>query len=304
MPNQKPKTYFMKEPAANQTNQNPKSKIQNHPGFGLGFREQFRAGIFLHRDKIDFLEITADHYLDAQPKKLEELSLLKEHFPLISHSLELSLGSAEGIDEDYLEKIAGLVEFVEPEWFSDHLCFTRSGGVKIGHLAPVPYTAEAVRVFVKNISRVKRRIKTPLILENITYLVRFPSSEMSESRFIKTILEETDCGLLLDVTNLYINSQNFGFDWRRFLDEIPLERVVQLHFVGSRTGGHRLIDAHADKTEDAIWEVFREVCQRCDVRGAVLERDSNFPPFAEILEELDAARSFSEKPNPAEISAV
>lgn len=273
-------------------------------GIGIGFREQFRADIFLNRDKIDFLEITTDHYLDAKPNKFDELKLLKDHFPLIPHSLELSLGSAEGIDEDYLEKVTEIVEFVAPEWFSDHLCFTKSGGVKIGHLAPVPYTKEAIKVFVKNISQVKKRIKTPLVLENITYLVQFPSSEMKESEFIKAILEETDCGLLLDVTNLYINSQNFGFDWRKFLDEIPLERLVQLHFVGSHRHGKRLIDAHANKTEESIWEVFAEVAERCEIKGAILERDENFPAFAEILEELDTARSILKNANKMQISAV
>ncbi|HEX8288202.1 MAG TPA: DUF692 domain-containing protein [Pyrinomonadaceae bacterium] len=277
--------------------------IQNL-GVGIGFREQFRADLFLHQDKIKFLEITADHYLDAKPQKIEELKLLKEHFRLVPHSLELSLGSAEGIDEIYLEKLAELVEFVDPPWFSDHLCFTKSGGVKIGHLAPVPYTKEAVKIFVRNIERVKHRIKTPLILENITYLVRFQSSEMREAEFIRCITEETDCGLLLDVTNLYINSKNFNFDWRKFLDEIPSERIVQLHFVGSQKHGKRLIDAHANRTEDEIWNVFREVCSRCDVKGAVLERDENFPPFSEILEELRTARNLMEKTNLKRTSSV
>ena len=257
---------------------------------GLGFREQFRADIFLHQEKIDFLEITADHYLDAKAGKIAELKLLKEHFPLVPHSLELSLGSAEGVDEEYLEKIAELVADVDPPWFSDHLCFTRAGGVKIGHLAPVPYTNEALKVFVRNVSKVKSRIKTPLLLENITYLVKFASSEMSEAEFIKTLLDETDCGLLLDVTNLYINSRNFGFDWRKFLDQIPMNRVVQLHFVGSHRHGARFIDAHANRTEAEIWDVFREVSARCAISGAILERDENFPPFGEILDELATAR--------------
>ena len=260
-------------------------------GVGIGFREPFRADLFLHRDKIDFLEITADHYFDANSKKLEELNLLNEHFPLIPHGLNLSLGSAEGVDESYLEQFAELVGKLNPPWFSEHLCFTKSGGTQIGHLAPVPYTNEAVKVFVKNISRVKAKIKTPLILENITYNVRFPSSEMSETKFIRTVLEETDCGLLLDITNLYINSANHNFDWRRFLDELPAERIVQLHFVGLHKHGERLIDAHGHKTNDEIWQVFREVSRRCDVKGAILERDENLPPFAEILEELETARN-------------
>jgi uncharacterized protein (UPF0276 family) len=280
--------------------------MQDFPklGVGIGFREQFRADVFLHRTDIDFLEITADHYLDARPNKLEELKLLKEHFPLIPHSLELSLGSAEGIDEDYLEKVAKLVEFVEPSWFSDHICFTKSSGVKIGHLAPVPYTGEALKIFVKNISQVKKRINTPLILENITYMMRFPSSEMAEGEFITKLVEETDCGLLLDVTNLYINSRNHDYDWRKFLDELPLERVVQLHFVGLHKHQNLLIDAHADQTQSEIWEVFREVCARCDIKGAILERDENFPPFAEILQELETARELMETPNFAKVSAV
>ncbi len=271
--------------------------MQNLPnlGVGIGFREPFRADLFLHQDKIDFLEITADHYFDANAKKLEELNLLDEHFPLIPHGLNLSLGSAEGVDEIYLEKFAALVEQLNPKWFSDHLCFTKSNGVNIGHLAPVPYTNEAVKVFVRNIRRVKDRIKTPLILENITYNVRFPSSEMPESKFIKTILEETDCGLLLDITNLYINSKNFDVDWRKVLDELPLERVVQLHFVGVHQHENRLIDAHANRMNDEIWEVFRAVCERCNVKGAILERDENFPPFAEILDEIETAQTIFEK---------
>jgi len=273
-------------------------------GVGIGFREPFRADLFLHQKEIDFLEITADHYFDANSRKLEELELLKQHFPLIPHGLNLSLGSAEGVDETYLEKFAWLVETLKPAWFSDHICFTRSGGKEIGHLAPVPYTNEAVKVFIKNISRVKARINTPLILENITSAIRFPSSEMSESEFIRRILEETDCGLLLDITNLYINSKNFGFDWREFLNELPMERIVQLHFVGAHEHNNRLIDAHANKTNAEIWEVFREVCSRTNVRGVILERDENFPPFAEILEEIKTARSLLENPNFAGVSAV
>lgn len=274
------------------------------PGVGIGFREQFRADVFLHREKIDFLEITADHYLDARPQKLEELKLLREHFPLVPHSLELSLGSADGIDEEYLEKVAELVEFTEAEWFSDHICFTRAGGVKIGHLAPVPYTKEALKIFVRNVCQVKKRIPTPFILENITYMMRFSSSEMSEGEFIRRLLEETGCGLLLDVTNLYINSRNHGYEWRGLLDELPLEKVVQLHFVGLHEHQNLLIDAHADRTQGEIWEVFREVCRRTEISGACLERDEKFPPFSEILEELETARELMNNPNFAGFSAV
>lgn len=273
-------------------------------GVGIGFREALRADLFLHQDKIDFLEITADHYFDANQRKIRELEMLEQHFPLIPHGLNLSLGSAEGVDAHYLEKFAALVERVNPAWFSEHLCFTRSGGKQIGHLAPVPYTNEAVKVFVRNISLVKKKIGAPLILENITSNVRFPSSEMSESQFITKVLEETDCGLLLDITNLYINSVNQGLDWRKFLDDLPAERIVQLHFVGLHKHGSRLIDAHADRTGDEIWEVFQEVCQRAEIKGAILERDENFPPFAEILEEVEQARNLLKNSNSEKFANV
>lgn len=261
-----------------------------HLGVGLGFRPQFKTEVFLNQSKIDFLEITSDHYIASPAKKFEELELLAEHFPLIPHSLELSLGSAEGIDEEYLAKLADVVAIANPAWFSDHICFTRSGGVKIGHLAPVPFTDEALGVFVRNIERVRKRIDVPLILENITYNIDYPWNEMSESKFIRRLLDESDCGLLLDITNLYINAVNRGVDWRVALDDLPIDRVVQLHFVGSHRHADRLIDAHADATEAEIWNVFNEVNVRCDIKGAILERDEKFPEFSELISELETAR--------------
>lgn len=271
---------------------------------GLGFRPQLKSDIFLHQKEIDFLEITADHYLDATSQKLAELKLLKQHFPLIPHGLSLSLGSAEGIDEIYLEKFAKLMEDVQPEWFSDHICFTKAGGIDIGHLSPVPFTKESLKVLIRNIQHVKSVIKTPLILENITYTFRYPFAEMDEAEFLKILLKETDCGLLLDVTNLYINSVNHQYDWHKYLDNLPLDKIVQLHFVGGHRNGKHLIDSHSQKTQNEIWEVFREVCVRTDVKGAILERDENFPPFSEILEELEIARRLSEKANFSEILSV
>lgn len=271
---------------------------------GLGFRPQLKSDIFLHQKEIDFLEITADHYLDATEKKLQELELLQQHFPLIPHGLGLSLGSAEGIDEVYLEKFAKLVEKIQPEWFSEHICFTKSGGIDIGHLSPVPFTKESLKVLVRNILKVKSRIKTPLILENITYMFRYPFNEMDEADFLRILLEETDCGLLLDVTNLYINSVNHKFDWRKLLDKLPLQRIIQLHFVGGHKHRDYLIDSHSQKTQVEIWNVFKEVCSRANVKGAILERDENFPPFAEILEELKTARNFADKANFSKSIAV
>jgi uncharacterized protein len=260
-------------------------------GVGIGFRPAIRSEIFLNRANIDFLEITADHYLDVSSQKLDELELLLDHFALVPHSLDLSLGSAEGVDERYLEKLALLIERVKPPWFSDHICFTRSGGTNIGHLAPVPFTEEVLAVFERNIQRVISMVNAPLILENISYSLSYPSSEMDEAEFIGRLLERTGCGMLLDITNLAVNGANLGYDPGEYLSRLPLHRVVQLHFVGVHHHHGRTYDMHADATGEEVWKLMEEVANSCNVKGAVLERDENFPEFVELSAELARARS-------------
>jgi uncharacterized protein (UPF0276 family) len=138
-------------------------------------------------------------------------------------------------------------------------------------------------------------IAVPLILENITYTLRLPGQEMSEGEFLRQIVAETGCGLLLDVTNLFINSANYGVDPRRWLDEAPLESVVQLHFVGAELCGEHWIDSHAQPVGPGIWELLDEVLARTPARGAILERDEQIPPLADLLPELCMARELGRK---------
>lgn len=259
-------------------------------GIGLGFRPPFRSDLFRHREQVDFLEIIADHYLDASPGKERELELLTQHFTLIPHGLHLSLGSAEGLDRDYLRRLARLVRRLNPPWWSEHLAFTRAGGRNIGHLAPLPFCRQAVGVVCRNIAEMRQQIEAPLILENITYTVRLPGAEMSEAEFLAEVLERTDCGLLLDVTNLHTNAVNHGYDAHAFLEQLPLERVVQLHFVGGEWHKGLLVDSHSQPTPPEVWELMEKVLARAPVKGVVLERDENLPPFGELLSELKRAR--------------
>lgn len=264
-------------------------------GVGLGFREPFLSDLFLNRGRVDFLEITADHYLDAPLEKEQELDLLAQHFTLIPHGLNLSLGSAEGIDATYVRKLAKLIHRLNPPWWSEHIAFTRAGGVDIGHLSPLPFTHEAVEALCRNIAEVRRFIDVPLILENITYVVNMPGAEMSEAEFVTKVLERTDCGLLLDVTNLYTNAVNHGYDPRIFLEQLPLERVVQLHFVGGNWHHGVLVDSHSQPTPLEVWELMEAIVARAPVKGIILERDENLPPFAELAEELGRARSMGRR---------
>jgi uncharacterized protein (UPF0276 family) len=251
-------------------------------GVGLGFREPLRQGVFHRRDGIDFLEITADHYMDAPREKRDELDLLRRNFTLIPHGLRLSLGSAEGIDPDYLAKLAEIVEIVRPPYWSEHVACTRGGGVEIGHLAPLPWTDEVLDVLTRNIETAQRRIPVPLIVENITYVVNLGGQGEAEAEFL---------GLLLDVTNVHTNAVNHGFDADAFLDRLPADRVVQLHFVGGHWQDGWLVDSHVHPTPPEVWTLLDQVLKRFPVKGVILERDGNYPPFEELDRELARARS-------------
>jgi uncharacterized protein len=264
---------------------------QQNLGVGIGFREPFLSELFLHRDKVDFLEIVAEHYLDRSLPKERELELLKAHFPIVPHAINLSVGSAEGLDLDYLNKLSKLIKQLNPPWWSEHICFTKAGGIDIGHLAPLPYTQEAIEVICQNLDLVRRYIDVPIILENIAYLVTIPGAEMTEAQFIGEIIERADCGLLLDVTNLYTNAINHNYDLETFLSQLPLERVVQLHFVGGYWQDGILIDSHSHSTPQEIWQLITKVIARTSVKGIILERDENIPAFGELVAELEGARS-------------
>lgn len=264
-------------------------------GAGLGYREPFRAELFLRPGAVDFLEIVADHYLDASHEKLEELELLASRFPLIPHALDLSLGSAEGLDPAYVNRLARLVNRLNPPWWSEHLSLTRSGGVEIGHLSPLPFTREAIDAVCRNVEAIRRRIAAPLILENITCPFLLPGAELTEAEFLTEVTERTGCGLLLDITNLHINAVNHGYDAWEALAQLPLERVVQLHFVGGHQEGDVLIDSHSGPASPEVWALMEAVVARTPVKGIILERDEELPPFSELEAEVSRARELGRK---------
>ncbi len=260
-------------------------------GSGLGYRPPFRADLFANRARVDFLEIIADHYFDALPEKLRELDLLRAHFPVVAHGLDLSIGSAEGIDHAYLDKFAALIERIEPPWWSEHLCFTRAGGINIGHLAALPHTREALDVVARNVETVRKRIKAPLVLENITTVVRVPGAEMDEPEFLTRALDATGCGWLCDVANLYTNAVNHGVDIDATFERWPWDRLVQIHYAGGRWRDGVLIDSHDAATSEAVWALYDRIVARAPVKGVILERDERLPPFGELLDEVERARA-------------
>ena len=261
-------------------------------GVGLGFRKSLKKEIFAHRQDIDFLELITEQYTDPSLGQLRELRALRRASPLVLHGLDLSLGSAHPCDPRFLRAIASVIRVVRPLWWSEHIAMTRSGLLDIGHLAPLPFTEQTVETVCRNIAAAKGALPAvPLILENISYTHHFSGNELTEAEFIRAILERSDSGLLLDVMNLYANSQNHGYEPIQFLNEIPLERVVQIHVIGGRWDSGVLVDSHSAPTPAEVWDLLRYVAQRAQVKAILVEWDEQFPSFETILEELSIARS-------------
>ena len=267
------------------------NKIPNL-GSGIGYRDSWFGDLMNStEDAPDFLEVTADHFMDAPRWKMRELDALMEKFPIIPHGLDLSLGSADGLDEVYLEKLADLINKINPPYWSEHLAFTKAGGRELGHLAPLPFSSEAIEVLAKNVEKTKQFTDLPLILENITYGMEMPGGEMEEGTFIKEALEASGCGWLLDVTNLYVNSVNHSHDPDDFMNSAPMEKVVQLHYVGFSVGKNGyLIDNHGTDVNPEVRNLLERVLERSSAKGAILERDENLPPFSKIAEEISLTR--------------
>lgn len=259
-------------------------------GVGLSYRWDLNPHILANRAGVDWLEVTPEHFLPRTLDTEARLALLAARFPLAGHSLELSVG-ADGEDEPgYREAVGHVVASSRSAWHGDHLCFTRAGDLPVRALTPVPFTDEAVEVAARNIRRVQAALDVPFIVENIAYYLEHPTSAMDEAEFLRRVLLASDAGLLLDLHNLLVNAINFRFDPYRFLDRLPLERVVQIHLAGGEEALGLYLDTHNACSPEEVFRLLDHVAPRCPVRGVNFEMDGEFPPFARLREELSCAR--------------
>lgn len=259
-------------------------------GVGVSYRPRWRADLLPGDGAVDCLEIIAEHYLEASPAKRDELENLRSRYPLAPHGIGLSLGTDAPLDARHLRETAQLVERAGAPWFSEHLSFTGVPGHSIGHLAPLPFTWEAVAVVSRNVRHWRQAVGVPLLLENIAYLVRLPG-ELTEAEFIGEVLERTDCGLLLDLHNLYADSINHGGDPLELLDALPLERVVQIHLAGGHEVDGCWIDSHARPVPEDVWRLLAWVAPRAQPKAVVIEWDTHLPDFGVIRDQLGRARA-------------
>jgi len=262
------------------------------PRVGLAYRSKFEADIASLRDATDCLEITTDEFLRLTPTDCDRLRRLRSMFTLLPHGLELSIGSASPPPQTYLDRVARVLELIDPPYYSDHLALTAGGEVSLGHFAPVWCTEEGLEAVVRNVSLVQDFLGLPLLLETITRPFDLPGAAMDESEFFQRLVRATGGGVLLDVTNVYLNAHNLGGDPAAFIRALPTSEVRQVHLAGfDQEASGYLLDTHAQTIQPEIWDLYATALDVCQPEFVIIERDANFPPLADLLAEVARARS-------------
>ncbi|XXF78567.1 DUF692 domain-containing protein [Myxococcaceae bacterium GXIMD 01537] len=264
-------------------------------GVGLSYRWELQQHLARGNPGVDWLEVTPENFLPLTDDARRRLELLARRFPLAGHSLELSVGSDGEDAPGYRDAVRDIARLTKSVWHGDHLCFTRVGSLPLRALTPVPRVEEALATCVRNIRAVKEHLELPFVVENIAWLFDDGQSTMDEADFLRRVVTEADCGLLLDLHNLHCNAVNRQFDPYRYLEKLPLERVVQIHIAGGITEEGLRLDTHSECSPEEVWRLLEYVVPRCPVRGVNFEMDSGFPPFSRLVEELARARAILQR---------
>lgn len=274
-------------------------------GFGLGLRPAHYETILTESPAVDWFEIISENYLVPGGRPLHYLDRIRERYPVVMHGVSLSIGTQDPLDREYLKQLRALADRVDPAWISDHLCWTGAHGLNAHDLLPLPYTGEALKHVAARVAEVQDFLGRRILLENVSSYVSYPESEMSEWEFLRELAVRADCLILLDVNNIYVSSVNHEFDPLTYLNAIPVERVWQFHLAGHRNHGDYIIDTHDEPVIDPVWELYAAAVRRFGRVSTMIERDDNIPPLAELLAELDRARSIAASVrHPAGVTAV
>ncbi|MFT5502746.1 MAG: hypothetical protein ACI845_003701 [Gammaproteobacteria bacterium] len=263
-------------------------------GFGLGLRAEHYQDILERRPKnIDWLEILSENYMVEGGKPLYFLDAIREYYPMVMHGVSMSLGSTDPINFDYLKDLKNLIDRIQPEWISDHLCWTGVDQKNMHDLLPLPYTETAVQHVADHISRVQDYLGRQMLIENLSSYITYVEDSMMEWEFLSAIAKRADCFLLLDVNNIYVSSYNHNFDPLDYLNGIPVDRVWQHHLAGHTNDGNLIIDTHDQDIIDPVWALYEETAKRFGPVSTMIERDGNIPPLDQVLQELDRARAIA-----------
>jgi uncharacterized protein (UPF0276 family) len=259
-------------------------------GYGLGLRKEHYRDFLEQRVAVDFVEVISENFMvdGGQPRHI--LRQIRERHPVVLHGVSMSIGSADGLRRDYLQRLRALVDEIEPLFVSDHLSWSRLGGFNSHDLLPLPYTEEALHLVCANIDQAQEVLGRAMLFENPSSYLAFGGADMSEWEFLREMSQRTGCGLLLDVNNVYVSAMNHGFNAADFVDGIPYEAVRQIHLAGHSQGADLLIDTHDSPVCEAVWQLYVQVMARSGPVATMIERDDQIPPLDDLLHELSIAR--------------
>ncbi|MCP5363681.1 MAG: DUF692 domain-containing protein [Hyphomicrobiales bacterium] len=275
--------------------QEPSRTTESHAGIGL--RAPHVHDVATSRPAIGFYEIHAENYMAGGPT-LARLQRIRSARPVSVHGVGLSLGSAGGIDGRHLDRLTALIAAVEPFVVSEHLTWSAAGGMYLNDLVPLPYTSEALETVITNIDRVQTRLKRQILIENPSLYVRYKDSPITEPEFLAALVSRTGCGILCDVNNIYVSTQNLGGDPIAWLDALPAEAIGEIHLAGHTVndadGVAIHIDDHGSAVTDAVWRLYEHAVRRFPKAPTLIEWDSRIPALDVLLDEAakaDAVRA-------------
>ncbi|MDH4282168.1 MAG: DUF692 domain-containing protein [Myxococcales bacterium] len=262
-------------------------------GIGLGLRYDLATELLERRPaSVSWVEIHPENYVDRGGRYREMLELARRDWPVVTHGLSSCLGDPAPFDAGYLSDLRTFLSDLEVPWHSEHLCLGAVDGRFFHDLLPLPFTDEAVRTASQRLSEMRDAIGVPLAFENVSYYATQEPNGLAEADFVVEVLERADAKLLLDVNNIYVNAENFGFDPKAYVDRIPAERVVQIHVAGHllRDDGLR-IDTHGEPVPEDVYDLLDYALRRIGPVPVLLERDNNVPPLDVLLREMERLRA-------------
>jgi hypothetical protein len=262
-------------------------------GYGLGLRPEYYDQILDTHPHVDWFEIISENYMVDGGKPVHYLDQIRQDYPIVMHGVSLSIGGTDPLDRNYLKRLKQLIDYAEPQWVSDHLCWTSHGGHNLHDLLPLPCTEEAVRHVVSRLEQVQDFLGQRILLENASTYLSFENAEMTEWEFYREVVERADSLMLLDVNNIYVCSRNHGFDTDDFLNAMPADRIWQMHVSGHSDYGDYVIDTHDHPVVEPVWELFEKALKQFGPVSSMIERDDHFPPFEELMAELGEMRNIA-----------
>jgi uncharacterized protein len=264
-------------------------------GHGVGLRAPHYGRILDGSARADWFEVISENFMIRGGRPLHVLEKAREQAPLVLHGVSLNLGGTDPLRSDYLEELDALIKRFQPAWVSDHLCWGAFGGHFTHDLLPLPYTEESVDHVAARIDQVQHRLQRRILIENVSSYLTYRHSTMREWEFLNAIAQRADCGILLDVNNIYVNAQNQDFSAAEYIARIAAERVGQIHLAGHSDAGTHLVDTHDHPVSEPVWELLRIALERCGRVSTLIEWDAQIPEFEELTAQAQRARAIEER---------